>query len=158
MDDTVLRHIAVQADYVDERRDERPVDIGLGHCSSWAIARIHGMRPWGGRAEVPHERIERLLGGQGISVVVSGYREDRGKIMLIRLIELPIILGCLPIEVDAITESIEKRWIDARIGRTGKEILLQPLRHPLLWHGKFDAAQIAVGMEDEAPPGADCRV
>ena len=150
VEDAVFRNVAVEAYDGDERSEQSPVDIGLGHRRARGVLRLGHLRPWLRCAKVPDEAIERLLRGDRVAVVVPRHGEDRSQVVLVRQVELGVVLRDLPVEVHAVAEHIEEGRVDGRIGRTRHEVLLEALRDPLLRHREIDPAQVAVDVEDQA--------
>jgi hypothetical protein len=96
-----LGHVGVQAKDGDERRYERPVDVGLGHArppGALALAGDLGAA----RAKVGQEAVECGRAREWVAVVVAGNREDRRRIVRIRLVELRRVLAYFPVVVDAV--------------------------------------------------------
>jgi len=107
---------------VAQRRLQRPVAVGLDHRRALDVARVRRvLRP--GSAEVGHERLQ---GGMvwrqaNIRVVVSRDREDRRRIVQIRLVKLRVVGAVLAVVVDDVTKVIEE----------GRELLRSVLLHPM---------------------------
>jgi hypothetical protein len=55
-------------------------------------------------AEIPHEAIQRGLALEILAIMISRYRENWQRVMLVWLIELSIVARDLAVEVDAVAD------------------------------------------------------
>ena len=81
--------------------------------------------------------------------MISGNCEDRREVVLVRLIKLSEVLRRLTVEVDAIAEQVEESRIGFGMCGVLAKVALHAVRDELLRHGIFDAADVAIDVEDE---------
>ena len=150
-DFSALRNVRIESDDAEPGPVQDPIRIGLGHRGPVRVSGVGG-KDRRGRAKVFQKAVEAprfRIPGIRVAVMVSGNRENGGRIMEIRLVELRIVFGGLSVVVDDVPDDVEEGRGRASVG--SPEVLFHFVGNDSLGLGSFDASGVARGVEDQNP-------
>lgn len=133
------RDVGVDPDERDRLERERPIAVGLGLGVAVVLLVVEGQLRRR-RAEVGHERVERLAVGvvAGVAVMVARDADDRELQVTVGLVELRRVLGGIAVEVDDVAHAVDRARLGALLGPC-----LHGVGDRVLRVGVADAAVIA---------------